>query len=102
MTYDPDVAIVLWPEYFDINRSRAEGRRLPKNLCVENPNLDILAKGAMMLDLEFEIKEDKAYPKAARLKHGCIKIEKGKMSKSMMLPEFGKILIQNQSRRSPC
>ena len=49
MAYDDDNAIVLWPEYFDKNRTRAEGRRLPKELCVENPDLDIIAKGAMLL-----------------------------------------------------
>ena len=59
MTYDPDVAITLWPEYFDINLTRAQGRRLPKNLCVANPNLDFIAKGAMILDLEYEILEDR-------------------------------------------
>ena len=32
MAYDDDNAIVLWPEYFDKNRTRAEGRRLPKVL----------------------------------------------------------------------
>ena len=37
MAYDPDIAITLWPEYFDINRTRSEGRRLPKELCVSNP-----------------------------------------------------------------
>ena len=51
MAYDPDIAITLWPEYFDINRTRSEGRRLPKELCVSNPDLDIIAKGAMILDL---------------------------------------------------
>ena len=51
MTYDPDVAITLWPEYFDANLTRAQGRRLPKELCVPNPNLDFIAKGAMILQL---------------------------------------------------
>ena len=55
MAYDDDNAIVLWPEYFDISRSRAEGRRLPKSLCVDKPDLDIIAKGAMILDLEYKI-----------------------------------------------
>ncbi|MBO6084726.1 MAG: hypothetical protein J6O90_06580, partial [Candidatus Methanomethylophilaceae archaeon] len=29
MTYDPDIAITLWPEYFDKNLTRSQGRRLP-------------------------------------------------------------------------
>ena len=49
MAYDDDNAIVVWPEYFDKKRSRAEGRRLPIELCVDEPSLDIIAKGAMIL-----------------------------------------------------
>lgn len=102
MAYDPDVAITLWPEYFDINRTRAEGRRLPKSLCVANPSLDIMAKGAMLLDLEYEVREDMSYPKDPRSKKGCVKVEKGKMTKTEILPRMGEILVKNQGRRSCC
>ncbi len=95
MAYDDDNAIVLWPEYFDINRSRAEGRRLPKNLCVENPDLDIIAKGAMILDLEYKIIEDKSYPPNSTMKAGCVRVEKGKMKKTSILADIGKILVEN-------
>ena len=97
MAYDPDVAITLWPEYFDINRTRSEGRRLPKELCVQNPDLDIIAKGAMILDLEYEVREDMSYPKAPRAQHGCVKVEKGVMSKTELLPKIGETLVSNQS-----
>ena len=98
MTYDPDVAITLWPEYFDINLTRAQGRRLPKNLCVANPNLDFIAKGAMMLDLEYEILEDMSYPKFPRAKHGCVRVERTGMSKTELLPKIGEVLVKNQKR----
>lgn len=84
MAYDDDNAIVLWPEYFDISRSRAEGRRLPKSLCVDKPDLDIIAKGAMILDLEYKIIEDAAYPSNSNEKNGCVRVEKGKMKKTTL------------------
>lgn len=96
MAYDVDVAITIWPEYFDINRTRAEGRRVPKSLCVAEPNLDILAKGAMILDLEYEVFENMSYPHSPRSKNGCIKIERGIMKKSELLPKLGEILVNNQ------
>ncbi len=98
MAYDPDVAITLWPEYFDVNRTRSEGRRLPKELCVPDPDLDIIAKGVMILDLEYEVREDMSYPKAPRDRHGCVKVEKGVMSKTEMLPKVAEILVKNQKR----
>ena len=68
------------------------------NLCVAQPSLDIIAKGVMVLDLEYEMKEDMSYPKDSRSKHGCVKVEKGKMTKTELLPKLGKILVENQGR----
>ena len=96
MTYDDDNAIVLWPEYFDIDRTRAEGRKVSKTLCVKNPNLDIIAKGAMILDLEYKVEEDSAYPANWAAKRGCVRVEKGKMRKTAILPKIGEILVKNQ------
>lgn len=95
MAYDNDNAIVLWPEYFDISRSRAEGRRLPKSLCVDKPDLDIIAKGAMILDLEYKIIEDAAYPSNSNEKNGCVRVEKGKMKKTTLLSKIGETLVKN-------
>ena len=98
MAYDPDIAITLWPEYFDINRTRSEGRRLPKELCVSNPDLDIIAKGAMILDLEYEVREDMSYPKEPRARHGCLKLVNGIMSKTVLLPKIGDFLVSYQRK----
>ena len=95
MAYDDDNAIVLWTEYFDISRSRAEGRRLPKSLCVDKPDLDIIAKGAMILDLEYKIIEDSAYPSNSNEKNGCVRVEKGKMKKTTLLSKIGETLVKN-------
>ncbi len=98
MTYDPDVAITLWPEYFDINLTRAQGRRLPKNLCVPNPDLNIIAKGAIILDMEYEILENMSYPKFSREKHGCVRVERTDMPKTELMTRIGQILVQNQRK----
>ena len=98
MTYDDDNAIVIWPEYFDKKRSRAEGRRLPIELCVEEPSLDIIAKGAMILDLEYKIFEDMAYPANWAARSGCVRVERGVMSKTELLPKIGEILVQNKKK----
>ncbi|MDR0523173.1 MAG: signal recognition particle subunit SRP19/SEC65 family protein [Candidatus Methanoplasma sp.] len=98
MAYDKDTAIVVWPEYFDAGRTRSEGRRLPKKLCVAEPSLDIIAKGAMSLDLEYEVLEGKAYPADWAAKRGCVRIERGKMPKTAILPLIGEVLVKNQKR----
>ena len=62
MALDEETAIVLWPEYFDAGLTRAQGRRLPKELCVKNPSLDMIAKGAIVLDLDYAVHEEMKYP----------------------------------------
>lgn len=96
MTYDEDTAITLWPEYFDIDRTRSEGRKLPKNLCVKNPQLDLIAKGALILDLEYRVLENKAYPSNWTAKCGCVRVERGKLSKTELIPKIGEVLVKNQ------
>jgi len=96
MTYDKDNAVVLWPEYFESGRKRSEGRKVPKELCVKEPSLDIIAKAAAILDLEYEIFDDAAYPANWREKRGCVRVEKSKMKKSELLVKVGKCLVENQ------
>ena len=37
-----DKPIVLYPEYFDFNLKRSEGRKVPINISVKKPNVDEL------------------------------------------------------------
>ena len=37
-----DKPIVLYPEYFDFNLRRSEGRKVPINISVKKPNVDEL------------------------------------------------------------
>ncbi len=96
MAYDDDTAIVLWPEYFDAELTRTQGRRLPVSLCVKQPSLDMISKGAVLLDLEYRIFEDKSYPADWAAKRGCVRVEKGKLKKSEILPKIGEVLVKNQ------
>lgn len=96
MAYDDDTAIVLWPDYFDSRLTRAQGRRLPGELCVSKPSLDLICKGAILLDLEYKVFEDMKYPRNQTSGKGCVRVEKGKMKKTEILPAIGKILVENQ------
>ena len=56
----------------------------------------MIAKGAILLDLEYRVIEDKSYPSDWPSKRGCVRVEKGKMKKSEILPKIGEILVKNQ------
>lgn len=54
---------VLWPEYFDIRRSKNEGRMVPREIAMENPTIDELAKAVGSLGYAHTVENDAAFPK---------------------------------------
>lgn len=79
--------VILWPVYFDSSRTRREGRRLPKNLCVNSPSIIILEKAVKNLGLDSEISPESAYPRLPWIKMGFIMVKKDGKSKSQILKE---------------
>lgn len=53
----------LYPIYFDANRSRHEGRRVGKNLAVENPMAREIVSACSLLGLETLFEPTKIHPK---------------------------------------
>lgn len=53
----------LYPVYFDISRSRAEGRRVGRELAVENPLAREMADATANLGLRTVFEPDKTHPK---------------------------------------
>jgi len=84
--------IVLWPVYFDSNKSRMEGRRVPKKLAIPSPKLEEIQKAAKRMGLQPEIAPDAVYPRSPRQKIGLLVIPK-KDSKAETLRKIAKELL---------
>jgi len=84
--------IVLWPVYFDANKTRMEGRRVPKKLATPSPNLDEIQKAAKRMGLQPEIIPDAIHPSSPRQKTGLLIIPK-KDSKVETLRKIAKELL---------
>ncbi|MCL9817549.1 signal recognition particle subunit SRP19 [Natronocalculus amylovorans] len=52
---------VIYPAYFDIELTRSEGRRVPKDLAVEEPTVDELAKAVQQVGYDATIERDMTY-----------------------------------------
>ncbi|MFX1511232.1 MAG: signal recognition particle subunit SRP19/SEC65 family protein [Promethearchaeota archaeon] len=85
---------VLYPEYFNKHLVRAEGRRLPLSLCVENPSLTELRLTVEKLGFSYELDPNAAYPRQWWLKNGLIRIEKGEKNKTELLGMVGETMTQ--------
>lgn len=92
---DEEKAWVLWPEYFDINLTRSEGRKVKKSLAIAQPNTELISRACQSLGLEHKVEEDKAYPGQWHHKKGRVLVEK-KMPKSQLLLKVGERLVRSQ------
>jgi len=63
LTVDPEKAIVLWPAYFDLRVSRAEGRRVRKRDATEAPTAHMVYEAVKTLRLDCILELEKAYPR---------------------------------------
>ena len=54
--------IVIWPFFFDSSKSRKEGRRVPRSICVENPTVEEVAEAARKCGYEVEIDGEAKHP----------------------------------------
>ena len=67
-----DRPIVLYPAYFDLRRTRQEGRRVPKALAVEGPTAEEIEQAAKALGLNPTLEADKAFPSSHWRKEGRV------------------------------
>lgn len=75
---------VIWVAYIDKGRTRKEGRRLPKSLCVDSPTVQELVRAAEELGLEPEPVEDAAYPRSWWGRKGYVLVKKSVKKREAM------------------
>lgn len=82
---------IIWPAYFDSNKTRKKGRRVTKNLAVQSPKILEIQEAAVKLGLKHEVVLDKGYPKTPWAKPGMLLVEK-KGSKEQVIKMLSKQL----------
>lgn len=55
---------ILWPQYFDANRSWSEGRRLPSSIAIPLPTIQEVYEAAVSTGYEAEINPTARYPRS--------------------------------------
>ncbi len=83
--------LVVWPAYFDSQRTRLEGRKVPKTLSVESPSVELIYEVCKELGLAPVLEMDKRLPRSHWERSGRVLIKKVK-KKTDLLMEIGKAL----------
>ena len=66
---------ILFPAYFDVNRSVRLGRRLPKTKAIPLPSVEELAEAATKLKYVAEVDPNAKYPRSWSEPSGVLLIE---------------------------
>jgi signal recognition particle subunit SRP19 len=54
---------VIWPAYFDAALTRAEGRRVSRELAVEEPTVEEIARAVKQVGYDAVVERDTTYPR---------------------------------------
>jgi len=90
---------IVWPAYFDLAKTRKEGRRVPKNLAVQSPKILEITEAVAKLGLEHEVAAEAGFPKTPWVKAGMIMVEK-KGTKEQVIKKIAKQLLKIRSEAS--
>ncbi len=52
----------IWPEYLNKNLTLSEGRKVAKDIAVNDPTINDIERALKRLNLQFTIEKDQAYP----------------------------------------
>lgn len=90
---------IIWPVYFDVNKSKSEGRRVPKNLAVNSPKILEIKEAADKLGLENEVNPTAGYPRTPWAKLGMLTVKKDEPKEQIVL-KLAKQLIKIKQQQT--
>jgi signal recognition particle subunit SRP19 len=90
---------IIWPQYFDIKRSRAKGRRVPKKFAVERINASEIATVAKRLGYEAHYEKEYRYPKSWWDDPGRIILDTQGKIKSKIIIDLAKELKRTEQKK---
>ena len=83
----------VYPAYFEANRSRQSGRRVPKNLALPGVDTKLITQAAQRLGLEFTVDSKARYPASWWSASGIVMVKKPpEETKTQLLKRLAKVM----------
>ena len=89
---------IIWPIYFDTNKSRSEGRRVPKTMAVQSPKILEIKEAADKLGFQNQVNIEAHFPKTPWSKTGMLLVEKNE-AKEKIIQKLAKQLMKNKNQQ---
>lgn len=75
----------IWPVYIDSEKTKKEGRRIPKENAVTSPKLREISNAAKKLQLNPEIENDKSYSRSWWESSGRVTVDKSATKRETLI-----------------
>ena len=83
----------IYPAYFEANRSRQSGRRVPKKLALSGVDTKLISQAVQRLGLEFTVDKQARYPANWWSPAGVVLVKKqSEETKTHLLKKLAKIM----------
>ncbi|MGD6852772.1 MAG: signal recognition particle subunit SRP19/SEC65 family protein [Candidatus Bathyarchaeia archaeon] len=89
---------IIWPAYFDCNKTRKEGRRISKNQAVLSPKIAEIKEAADRLGLENELRVEARFPKNHWAKTGMLIVAK-REAKEVIIKKLARQLVKIKNQQ---
>ncbi len=90
--------IIIWPINLDLEKSRKEGRKVPKKFAIKEPTTKDIKKAAEKIGLNPVPEKNKAHPKEWWDVKGRVQVDKLK-SKNHTVKEIGKNIRKMKNKK---
>ncbi|NHJ20448.1 MAG: signal recognition particle protein Srp19 [Candidatus Lokiarchaeota archaeon] len=91
--------IIFWPQYFDIKRSRSNGRRVPRKFAIEKVTTSDIIGAANKLGYNAHHEKGYRYPKTWWDDPGRVSIDTMGKKKNKVLIEVAKEIKRSQIKK---
>ncbi len=87
---------IIWPAYLDSQKSKSEGRKIPKKQSVKAPKIREITQAAKKLGLNPSVEKYKSFPASWWEGSGRVIVDK-KMNKREVLLKISNMIIGSRS-----
>jgi signal recognition particle subunit SRP19 len=91
--------IIFWPQYFDIKRSRSNGRRISKKFAIDKITTSDILSAAKRLGYTAHHEKGYRYPRSWWDDSGRVSIDSKGKKKTKVLLEVAKEIKKTQSKK---
>ncbi|MFX0178314.1 MAG: signal recognition particle subunit SRP19/SEC65 family protein [Candidatus Hodarchaeota archaeon] len=91
--------LIFWPQYFDVKRSRAKGRRVSKKYAIDKISSDDIFQAAKRLGYNVQYEKSYKYPKTWWDDSGRVVINTKGKKKQKVIIEIAKEIKKVQPKR---